>query len=102
VKCDEPIERSSLDSLAELATDLAVAQGRPEWGCWILTLYTSLRLVPQSGVGEKLSGLEGDGMGELAAEASALFNSFGSTIPQEPESVAGLESLRRLAAVGAE
>ena len=91
-----PVERPTLDAVADAAASLAVARGQAAWGRWLLSVYASLGRVPPRAVGRSLITLPLAERRSLALAARRVVESVssrGGPRLEDRESFAGIEAL---------
>jgi len=91
-----PVERPTLDAVADAAASLAVARGQAAWGRWLLSVYASLGRVPPRAVGRSLMTLPLAERLALALAARRVVESVssrGGPRLEDRESFAGIEAL---------
>ncbi|MEO8900931.1 MAG: FHA domain-containing protein [Polyangiaceae bacterium] len=99
-----PLERHTLDAVADAAASLAATRGDATWGKWLLSVYASLGSVPPRAVGQSLTLLPASARQSLAPAARRVVESVsarGGPRTEDRESFAGLEALGALEPVGA-
>ena len=99
-----PLERHTLDAVADAAATLAVTRGDAAWGKWLLSVYASIGTVPPRAVGQNLILLPPPARKSLAAAARRVVESVtsrGGPRLEDRESFARLEALGELEIVGA-
>jgi len=91
-----PVERPTLDAVADAAASLAAARGQAAWGRWLLSVYASLGRVPPRAVGRSLMTLPLAERLALALAARRVVESVssrGGPRLEDRESFAGIEAL---------
>jgi len=91
-----PVERPTLDAVADAAASLAAARGQAAWGRWLLSVYASLGRVPPRAVGRSLITLPLAERRSLALAARRVVESVssrGGPRLEDRESFAGIEAL---------
>jgi len=91
-----PVERPTLDAVADAAASLAVARGQAAWGRWLLSVYASLGRVPPRAVGRSLITLPLAERRSLALAARRVVESVssrGGPRLEDRESFAAIEAL---------
>jgi hypothetical protein len=99
-----PVERHTLDAVADAAATLAAARGDAAWGKWLLSVYASLGSVPPRRVGQSLITLPVIERTSLAAAARRVVESVssrGGPRHEDRESFAGIEALGESEPAGA-
>jgi hypothetical protein len=99
-----PVERPTLDAVADAAATLAATRGDAAWGRWLLSVYASLGGVPPRAVGQSLITLPPLERSSLAAAARRVVESVssrGGPRSEDRESFAGIEALGDSEPVGA-
>lgn len=91
-----PLERPTLDAVADAAATLAATRGDAAWGRWLLSVYASIGSVPPRAVGLSLITLPVAERSSLAAAARRVVESVssrGGPRHEDRESFAGIEAL---------
>ncbi|MEP7051887.1 MAG: FHA domain-containing protein [Pseudomonadota bacterium] len=99
-----PLERHTLDAVADVAATLAVTRGDAAWGKWLLSVYASVGNVPPRAVGQNLILLPPLARKSLAPAARRVVESVssrGGPRAEDREGFARLEALGELGTVGA-
>ena len=92
----QPVERPTLDAVADAAATLAATRGDAAWGKWLLSVYASLGSVPPRAVGQSLITLPLSERTSLAAAARRVVESVssrGGPRSEDRESFAGIAAL---------
>lgn len=100
----QPVERPTLDAVADAAATLAATRGDAAWGRWLLSVYASIGLVPPRAVGQSLVTLPPSERTSLAAAARRVIESVssrGGPRHEDRESFEGIEALGDSEPVGA-
>jgi hypothetical protein len=91
-----PLERPTLDAVADVAATLAATRGEAAWGRWLLSVYASIGSVPPRAVGLTLITLPAAERSSLAAAARRVIESVssrGGPRHEDRESFAGIQAL---------
>jgi hypothetical protein len=99
-----PVERPTLDAVADAAATLAATRGDAAWGKWLLSVYASLGTVPPRAVALSLITLPLSERSSLAPAARRVVESVssrGGPRHEDRESLAGIEALGDLEPAGA-
>ena len=100
----QPVERPTLDAVADAAATLAATRGDAAWGKWLLSVYASIGSVPPRAVGQSLITLPLSERSSLAAAARRVVESVssrGGPRSEDRESFAGIEALGESEPAGA-